>query len=518
MLTFDEILDLILSSRPDLTREDVEKMIQSKKKSAGGLLTDEGAAHIVAVELGIKLSGVEEFKTGVMIKELMANLDDVSITGRVLLVHPVKSFTRPDGSEGKVSRLLIADETGVVHVVLWDEKTTIVSQNKLSSIQIVRILHGYVRRGLDNELELNVGKNGSVVVSPPGVNASDYPEAESFFKKIGELSEEDKYLNLVGVLSKLSSITTFRRPSGDEGRILRVRLVDETGRVSLVLWGDKVDDFANAQRGWFLKVTGARVKRGMGGGIEVHAGSQSKITVSPEVPVELKVPLLSLTKINELKPGMPDVDVLSKVMHVGSIRKFERPSGEAGQVVDVILNDGSGSVRLVAWNERAEVVRGLSAGDVVLVEGAYTREGAMGISLNLGKWSTMTVNPSIPEKALLPPIKEEKTPINQLMLGMVVVTVEGTISESPAVRSVTTLSGQSINVASFRIRDETGQVKASFWRDLAETVRGLPEGTRIRVEAAYVKEGLDGTSELSSGAVTRVKILSKPGVKSKKQG
>jgi ssDNA-binding replication factor A large subunit len=102
------------------------------------------------------------------------------------------------------------------------------------------------------------------------------------------------------------------------------------------------------------------------------------------------------------------------------------------------------------------------------------------------------------------------------MLGMGVVTVEGTISESPAVRSVTTLSGQSINVASFRIRDETGQVKASFWRDLAETVRDLPEGTRIRVEAAYVKEGLDGTPELSSGAVTQVKILSKPSVKSKK--
>ena len=516
MLTVDEILDLILSSRPDLTREDVERMIQSKKKSAGGLLTDDGAAHIVAVELGIKLFDVEEFKTGVTIKDLVGNLDDVSVTGRVLVVFPVKSFIRSDGSEGKVSRLLITDKTGVISVVLWDEKAITVSHNQLSSNHIVRISHGYVRRGLDNELELNVGKNGSVTVSPPGVNASDYPEAESFFKKISELNVRDKYLNLVGVLSKLSSITTFKRPSGDEGQVLRVRLTDETGRVSLVLWGDKVDDVANAQRGWFLKVMGARVKTGMRGGIEVHAESQSKITVSPKVPVELKVPLLSLTKISELKPGMPDVDVLSKVVHVGPLREFERSSGEVGQVLEMILNDGSGSIRLVAWDEQAEVAKGLSAGDVVLVEGAYTREGAMGTSLNLGKWGAMMVNPSMPEKRLLPPVKEEKTSINQLMLGLGVVTVEGTISETPTVRSVTTLSGQSINVVSFRIKDETGQVKASFWRDLAEAVRVLPEGTRIRVEATYVKEGLDGTPELSSGAVTRIKILSKQVVRSQK--
>jgi len=518
MWSISKILDLILSSRPDLTREDVERMIQSKKKGAGGLLTDEGAAHIVATELGIKLSDVEEPKTGIMIKDLVANLDNVSLTGRVLSVHPVRSFTRSDGSEGKVSSLLIADKSGLMRVVLWDERTVAVSQNKLSTNQVVRFLHGYVRRGLDNELELNIGKNGRVIISPPAVDPSDYPETKSFFKKIGELSEEDKYVNLVGVLSKLSPITTFRRSSGDEGQVMRVRVVDETGRACLVLWGDKVDAAMKAKRGWFLKVTAARVKQGIGGGIEVHAGKQSEITASPEVPVELKAPLLSTTKISELKPGMPDVDVLSKVVQIGPVREFERPSGETGQVVDVILNDGSGSVRLVAWNEQAEAARGLSVGDVVLVEGAYTREGAMGVSLNLGKWGIMTVNPSIPEKAFLPPVKEEKTPIDQLILGLGVVTVEGTISESPTVKSVTTLRGQAINVASFTLRDETGQVKASLWRDLAETIRDLREGTRIRVYAAYVKEGLDGRPELSSGAITRVKILSKPGVKSKKQG
>jgi len=493
-------------------------MIQSKKKGTGGLLTDEGAAHIVATELGIKLSDVEEPKTGIIIKDLVANLDNVSLTGRVLSVRPVRSFTRSDGSKGKVSSLFIADKSGLIRVVLWDERTVAVSQNKLSTNQVVRFLHGYTRRGLDNELELNVGKNGRVIVSPPAVDPSNYPEAKSFFKKIGELSEEDKYVNLVGVLSKLSPITTFRRSSGDEGQVMQVRVVDETGTVRLVLWGDKVNEAMKAKKGWFLRVTAARVKRGIGGGIEVHAGEQSEIRASPEVPVELRAPLISTTKISELKPGMPDVDVLSKVVQVGPIREFERSSGEKGQVIDVILNDGSGSVRLVAWNGQAEAARGLSVGDVVLIEGAYTREGAMGVSLNLGKWGTMTVNPSIPEKALLLQVKEEKTPINQLILGMGVVTVEGTVSESPTVKSVTTLIGQSINVASFSIKDETGQVKMSFWRDLAETVRDLQEGTRIRVEAAYVKEGLDGTPELSSGATTRVKILSKPGVKSKRQG
>ncbi len=406
-MAIDKILAFILSSRPDLTRADVEKMIQIKKKGAGGLLTDEGAAYLVAMELGVKLPDTEKFKTSVAIKDLVADLNDVSITGRVLLVYPVRSFTRSDGSEGKVSKLLIADKTGLLRVVLWDERTSIVSQNELSPNQIIKILHGYVRRGLDDELELHVGRNGKVIASPPDIEASDYPKVESFFKKIVELSEGDRYVNILGVISRLSPIITFKRSDGSEGRIMRVRLVDETGKVSLILWNDRIDDVVKAKRGWFLRATAARVKRGIGGEIEVHAGKGSKITVSPDVPVELKLPLPSFTRISELKPNMPDVDVLSRVVSVGQIRRFERASGEAGQVADLIINDGSGSVRLVVWDEHAEVIKKISPGDLILIEGAYTREGATGLSLNLGRWGTIKVNPNVQEKGSYPGQREE---------------------------------------------------------------------------------------------------------------
>ena len=51
----ESIIDKILQSRGDLTRDDVYRMIEEKKREAGGYLTDEGAARILAVDLGISL-------------------------------------------------------------------------------------------------------------------------------------------------------------------------------------------------------------------------------------------------------------------------------------------------------------------------------------------------------------------------------------------------------------------------------------------------------------------------------
>ena len=74
MLKQEEIVNKILSLRPDFKKEDVQGMIKRKKEGAGELLTDEGAAYMVANELGIDLSGGGTLKTkiGINTKTLLA--------------------------------------------------------------------------------------------------------------------------------------------------------------------------------------------------------------------------------------------------------------------------------------------------------------------------------------------------------------------------------------------------------------------------------------------------------------
>lgn len=190
MPSLEEIIKRVLANRPDLTLEDVKQMIAQKKKEVGGLLTDDGAAYIVASELGVNLVGKGDLKTEISIRDLVPGVNDASITGRVILAYPVQTFSRPDKTSGKVARMMLADKTGTINVVLWDNKADLIDQ--ITQDQIVKVLHGYVRDGLNGKPELHVGMRGEVVINPTDIKPDNFPERHEFFKKISELKDGDE--------------------------------------------------------------------------------------------------------------------------------------------------------------------------------------------------------------------------------------------------------------------------------------------------------------------------------------
>ncbi|RLI28464.1 MAG: hypothetical protein DRO46_03990, partial [Candidatus Hecatellales archaeon] len=114
----NRVVEKILEARPDLTRSHVLELVKRKLEEAGNLLNPEGAACLVASELGVELWN-RNISTELKVKDLAPGLRDVSLVGRVLAVHPVKAFRRPTGEEGKLRRLILGDSTGTVEVYLW---------------------------------------------------------------------------------------------------------------------------------------------------------------------------------------------------------------------------------------------------------------------------------------------------------------------------------------------------------------------------------------------------------------
>ena len=164
-MSFNETIERILSSRQDLSRDEVLGMIEEKKKKANGFFTNAVAARLLASELGVEI-GPMLFQPKVQIRDLVSGLNDITVTGRVTSVYPPNTFSRPDLTKGKVANLLIADETGILRVVLWDEKTTILEEGKIGQGQVIRVTHGYVREGRSGRLEIHVGSKGSIQVLP----------------------------------------------------------------------------------------------------------------------------------------------------------------------------------------------------------------------------------------------------------------------------------------------------------------------------------------------------------------
>ncbi|MCK5626290.1 hypothetical protein KAI11_05490, partial [Candidatus Bathyarchaeota archaeon] len=251
-----------------------------------------------------------------------------------------------------------------------------------------------------------------------------------------------------------------------------------------------------------------QIRKGLGDVLEVHVGRFSQVIILPKVTREICLPSFVPIKIDRLTPNMSDVDILGRVVNVGNPREFSRRSGGIGRIGDLFLMDETGTIRLSLWDEQVDLLDKISLGDTILVGGAYTRERFSIIGLNLGKMGTLTINPDIKAATTLPKISKKATPIGQLKIGLNSI-IEGIISEIPSVRVITTKDGREMPVASLRLKDETGEIQGSLWRELANAVENLPLGTMLRIKNAFIRIGYNGNLELTSRSITEIEVQKK---------
>ncbi len=116
-MEFSQIVNTI-KEHSNLGEEEINGKIKQKMDSLSGLISKEGAAHIVANELGIKI-----FQTTgkLKIKDMLSGVRNIETAGKVLNVSEVREFQTGE-RHGKVGNFLMGDETGVIRVVLWQDQ------------------------------------------------------------------------------------------------------------------------------------------------------------------------------------------------------------------------------------------------------------------------------------------------------------------------------------------------------------------------------------------------------------
>jgi len=292
----EEIINRILSSRKDLTRSTVLKMINVKIEEAKGFLTLESAARAVAAELGLEIPRVS-LKRGASICNLVSGLGDVTIVGRILHVNPPRTFTRSDGEEGKMRSLYIADKTGILRVIVWGGKADLLGSSDIVG-KIVRFTHGYVRKGYNGKLELNIGLRGNIEVESSDISEEEFPSVDIFFRKINQIERSETRVNTVGLISMVSPITTFTREDESSGKVRRLEIKDKSGRITVVLWNNKVNELTDVEIGKFLQLFGAKVREDLNGNLELHVDGSVDSALLPDLPPCFKRDFSSLKPHN----------------------------------------------------------------------------------------------------------------------------------------------------------------------------------------------------------------------------
>ena len=136
-----------ISKMSNFPNEEIERKIEAKRAKLSGLISKEGAAQVVAAELGISFDN-EQLK----IEELLPGMRKANVTGKIISLYPVRSFKTKAGDPGKVLNMLLADETGNIKVVLWDTNSiAYFEKGEIKEGDVVDIVNGSTR---DNELHL----------------------------------------------------------------------------------------------------------------------------------------------------------------------------------------------------------------------------------------------------------------------------------------------------------------------------------------------------------------------------
>jgi len=499
-MKLEDIIARILEQRQDLPKEEVLRRIDTKKTDAQGLLSDEGAARLVAQELFVKLDA--KALSEIKISDLVTNLNDVTLTARVIAQWPLQEFQKQDGTSGKLLKLLLADKTGTIRCALWNSKAEQIAASGEMQGRIIRLAHAYTREGRLGIPELNGGDRCEITVLPVDFRNQEYPDLSAFFRPLHNVRLADREVNVVGIVSSPPEISTYMR-NEYEGNLLRATIADGSAAIGIVGWDNKAQALTNLKKGDVLQIIGGRVKPDLSGRPEIHLGSSSIATTLQEKPPHLKVGQRERYQIADLKPSR-NLLLLARVLKVGETREFTRSDGRTSRYGTLLVGDSTGLVRLFLWDDKVKYMSNLREGDILLVEDGQAKDKGGEVLVSVGNSGTLRVNPQLDDKEI--PGYPRRTTLAQLNDFSRPIIVEGVLAEDVELRDVQIGSGERIKVAALTVVDGANRARLSFWRELAEAVGNLNlrVGMKVRILGAQPKSKVAGEVVMSSSNLTLV--------------
>lgn len=322
-----------------VTREEFERRVEEKVKESGGLLDEDTAAILVVKEYG---------RNHVKIRDIAEKASLYCFFGKIISYERVREFGRPDGTRGMVSKLIVGDETGLIPVMLWDDRAMAVDE--LECGEVLEIIGKPSKTGNREVHGLNLRKT-----------TCDIPSIHE--QPTGSVIEKEN--SLEACILGLDPPREFNRPDGSTSVRVEGLAGNERGTFKVVCWAPELVKSLLVPSSVYIR--GVREKRGRHG-IEYHIDARSSLT---SIEREMQVPFTPISNVED--GGVFSLQGLIK--GVENPRQFIR-KGSPSYVRNVRISDDTGSISLVIWGEKA--LQPLLIGDQVHVYHVQARRNHQG--------------------------------------------------------------------------------------------------------------------------------------------
>ena len=230
-IPYDKIKAAI-KAQAGLSEQEIDTRVKEKLTSLSGLISQDGAIHIIANELGVKMMPERD---KLKVADLLAGMRGITLNLRVMKKYELREFNK-DGRAGKVASFLAGDESGVIRVTLWNDQA-----DKLSIIDdgmTVQVKEASVKEN-QGRMELHLQTGSDIIAEPKGVvvNVNATIQERSYAtKKIGELSSGDEFVDILGTIVQVFDPRSFAKKNGSQGSVVNAIIDDGTGTIRVSFW------------------------------------------------------------------------------------------------------------------------------------------------------------------------------------------------------------------------------------------------------------------------------------------
>jgi len=234
-LSYDEAVAKI-KELSTLSEEEIHSNVNAKLEQFSGLVSKEGAAHILANELGIKL--IDTTSAKLKVANILAGMQNVEVLTKVLAAYPARQFNS-NGRTGQVGSAILGDETGTIRSVFWNEQA-----NKLAFMNkgdILKLKGVYVKENRNKVLELHFNNRSTMVLNPPGETV-EVKERVIARKRLNEITDNDTLVEVLGTIIEVFDLRFYeicekcgKRARPEEGNFICTEHGSVTPKYAYVL-------------------------------------------------------------------------------------------------------------------------------------------------------------------------------------------------------------------------------------------------------------------------------------------
>jgi ssDNA-binding replication factor A large subunit len=465
-IDFKKMVELLLNQRPEIDAEHIKEMIDEKKRKVGaGYLTDQGALFLVAADLGVSFENIPKLSSG--IKDLYVGAKEVSITGRIMNIYPIRKFTKRDTNEETLNRTLtVYDKDSCIKIKLWENnQIKIPEEMGLHPGDLIKLSRCYVKSGPDGKPIISLGSNGTIDrVS----NDDNYiPSIDSKAITVDDVKEPQDNVIITGQVNSNPRISEFNNIRGNLGKSLQMQISNNANSRSLrvIIWNIDETRIPNVfNTGIQVTLLGVRIKAGNlqygNGDFEIH-GDEGTVLQFPSSPMELEVMPLRLLSI-----GMETQDNVNCLA-------IDRDSKFLSVVID----------RALVPNEMAPNT---------MIECVPSRIFGNSITLSRDKSYIRIIENDLS----FPNLSNFGSKVKDIQVSRNPYIVEAIVLHNPNTTEVNTRTG-TVPVTDTLIGDDTGEIRLVGWRDQSPYLDKLNIGERIKVIGVVGNNGKDGKVEIT---------------------